>query len=123
MSGVWDWLQGDKGSLLAAGFMGSVVSAAMEWNGVLPSLRKIIVGTLSAYHLAPLAVPMLSWILDGIHVPPDKADGISGFLMGVVGIVVIEIILKAFNLRRDSLTKAGTTSIVIPPLKQEETPP
>lgn len=108
---LFDWFQSEKGSLLVAGLAGSAVSAAMEWTGFLPAVRKIIVGTLAALYLSPLAVPFLSWVLSGLSVPPDNASGVGGFLMGVVGIVVIEIILKAFHLKRDNL--------IIPPNEGE----
>ena len=100
-----DWLSHGKGELLSAGFLGSVVAAAMEWNGVLPALRKIVVGTICALYLSPVALPLLSWALGNLQVPDESAAGLSGFLMGVTGIIVIEIILKAFRLRRDELTK------------------
>lgn len=100
---LWEWWQSGKADLLTAGLAGSAVSAAMEWTGILPAIRKIVIGTLAALYLSPLAVPMLGWILDGLHVPDENTTGLSGFLMGIVGIVVIEIILKAFNLRRDKL--------------------
>jgi len=102
---IFDWFQTDKGSLLVAGLAGSAVSAAMEWTGFLPAIRKIVVGTLSALYLSPLAVPFLTWILGGLSVPPENASGVGGFLMGVVGIVVIEIILKAFKLKRDDINR------------------
>lgn len=104
---IWDWLSQGKGELLTAGFLGSVVSAAMEWTGTLPAIRKIVVGTICAVYLSPLALPLLSWILAGINVPPESAAGMSGFLTGVTGIVIIEIILKAFRLKRDGLDAKG----------------
>lgn len=107
MSAIGDWLQSDKGSLLIAGLAGSAVSAAMEWTGILPAIRKIVIGTLCAMYLSPLAVPLLGWVLGGLQVPTENAAGVSGFLMGVIGIVVIEIILKAFRLKRDSVKAEG----------------
>lgn len=102
---IFEWLAQGKGELLTAGFLGSVVAAAMEWTGVLPGVRKIVVGTICAVYLSPLGLPLLAWILDGINVPAESAAGMSGFLMGVTGIVVIEIILKAFRLKRDDLNQ------------------
>lgn len=99
----WEWLQSGKAELILAGLAGSAVSAAMEWTGVLPAVRKILVGTLCAMYLSPLAVPLLGWVLGGLQVPTENSAGVSGFLMGIVGIVVIEIILKAFKLKRDHL--------------------
>lgn len=110
-----EWWQSDKASLVLAGLAGSAVSAAMEWTGVLPAVRKIVVGTLSAIYLSPLSTPFLGWVLDGISVQPENAPSMSGFLMGVVGIVVIEIILKAFKLRRDNLENGGNSQPITPP--------
>ncbi|QPC87155.1 hypothetical protein GA830_10675 [Mesorhizobium sp. NBSH29] len=100
-----EWLAQGKGELLTAGFLGSVVAAAMEWTGVFPAVRKILVGTISAVYLSPLGLPFLEWVLNGISVPRESAAGMSGFLMGVTGIVVIEIILKAFRIKRDDLNQ------------------
>lgn len=99
---VWQsfssWMQTATGELATAGLAGAAVSAAMEWSGFLPAVRKIIVGTLCALYLSPLAIPLLSLVLGGLNVPPEKTAGMSGFLMGVLGIVVIEILLKVFRL-------------------------
>lgn len=102
---ILDWLSSATGELFKAGLAGSAVAAAMEWTGFLPAIRKIVVGTLCALYLSPLAVPLLEWVLGTIQVPRDQAAGVSGFLMGVLGIIVIEIILKAFRLRRDDLDR------------------
>ena len=102
---ILDWLNSATGELFKAGLAGSAVAAAMEWSGVLPAIRKIFVGTICALYLSPIAVPLLEWVLGTIQVPRDQAAGVSGFLMGVVGIIVIEILLKAFRLRRDDLQR------------------
>ena len=99
---ILDWLSTEKGQLLQAGLAGSAVAAAMEWTGFMPAMRKIVVGTLCALYLSPLAVPILGWALGIANVPIENAAGVSGFLMGVSGIIVIEIILKAFRWRRDN---------------------
>lgn len=99
---IFDWLTGEKGQLLQSGLAGSAVAAAVEWTGIMPSLRKIIVGSLCALYLSPIAVPMLSWALGMGGIPIENAAGVSGFLMGVGGIIVIEIVLKAFRFRRDN---------------------
>ncbi|WP_378952029.1 hypothetical protein [Mesorhizobium sp. ANAO-SY3R2] len=104
---LWEWFSTGKGELLQAGFLGSVVAAVMEWNGVIPALRKIIVGTICALHLSPVALPLLAWALGNLQVPQENAAGLSGFLMGVTGIIVIEIILKAFRLRRDDMRRSS----------------
>lgn len=102
---VWQsisaWLETASGELATAGLAGAAVSAAMEWTGFLPAVRKIVVGTLCAMYLSPLAIPLLSIVLGAIDVPLEKTAGTSGFLMGVLGIVVIEILFKAFRLHRN----------------------
>ena len=98
---VLDWLTGDDGARMISGLAGASVSAALEWKGVMPTTRKIFIGTLSAYYLGPLSSPLLEWALSGIKV--DPGIGVSGFLMGLVGITVVEIVVKAFRLKRDEL--------------------
>lgn len=101
----WDWLTAsEKGELLVAATAGGIVSAAMDWNGILPATQKLVVGAISAYFLSPLAIPFLGWILEGLSVPEDKVLGMSGFIMGVIGIVVIETIKKAAQIKLASLT-------------------
>ncbi len=95
------WLETATGELATAGLAGAAVSAAMEWTGFRSAVRKIVVGTLCAMYLSPLAIPLLSWVLGAIDVPIEKTAGMSGFLMGVLGIVVIEILFKVFRLHRD----------------------
>ena len=48
MAGIIDWVQGESGKLLVAGLAGAAVSAAMEWTGLLPAVRKLIVGSACA---------------------------------------------------------------------------
>lgn len=101
------WLETNSGQIAVAGLAGSAVSAAMEWTGVWPALRKIFVGVISAIYLSPIAVPILAPVLGAINVPKTNADSLSGYLMGVGGIIVMEIFLKAFRLRRDGVLKGG----------------
>lgn len=102
-----DWMTGEKGQLIQAGLAGSAVAAAVEWTGIMPSIRKIIVGSLCALYLAPISVPMFNWALGMGGIPVENAAGMSGFLMGVGGIIVIEIVLKAFRFRRDNFKPGG----------------
>ncbi|WP_188130487.1 hypothetical protein [Neomesorhizobium albiziae] len=43
-------------------------------------------------NLLPVALPLLDWALDSLSVPAENAAGMSRFLVGVTGIIVIEII-------------------------------
>jgi len=115
MAGIIGWVQGESGKLLVAGLAGPAVSAAMEWTGILPAVRKIIVGSCCAMYLSPLAVPMLSWALGGLQVPQENAATLGGFLMGVVGIIIIEIIVKAFRMRLVNPTAPPSPHAPLPP--------
>lgn len=98
----FDWLTqffGSKAELALAGMAGAAVSSAAEWNGFLSAIRRIIIGTLCAMWLSPLGIPLLKLILGGLDVPKDNAAGVSGFLMGVLGIVFIEFILRIFRVK------------------------
>lgn len=99
----WEWLGSEKGELITAATAGGIVSAAMDWTGFIPAARKIVVGAISAYFLSPLAIPFVGWILDGISVPEDKALGMSGFIMGVLGIVVIDTLIRAAQIKLGTL--------------------
>lgn len=103
MHDLWSWLQSAKGELFQAGFAGAMVSAAMEWTGILPAVRKIVVGTLCAMYLSPITAPVFAWAFGGLSIPQENAVGVSGFLMGVVGIIFIEIVLKVFTFKRDTI--------------------
>lgn len=103
----WDWLASTKGELLLAGLAGAVVSAVTEWNGWRLATRKVVVGVICALYLWPLALPLLGWALGALHIPQENAVSLSGFVMGMIGIIVIEIILKAFRLRRDDLGRSS----------------
>ena len=100
---LWDWISGDEGARAIAGFAGASVSAALEWNGLWPATRRVFIGFLAAWYLGPLATPMLSWALGGLSIGENSPATASGFLMGVVGITAIEIVVRAFRLRRDEL--------------------
>lgn len=101
---ILDWLAQGKGELLTAGVVGAAVSAAVEWTGVWNTVRKLIVGAGCAVYLAPMGVSLISWVLDGVNVPTTNAAGMSGFLMGIGGIVVVEIILGAFRLKKQQMS-------------------
>lgn len=92
-----------KGELASAGAAGAAVSAIMEWSGIGAFIRRMVVGTLTAMFLGPLAVPFLEWALSGINVPRENSASMGGFIIGVSGIVIIEIITKAFKLRLRSM--------------------
>jgi hypothetical protein len=102
---IWDWLSSGKGEIALAGIAGSAVSVAMEWNGYLSGFRRLFVGAVAAYFMAPLGVPLFQWSLGHLEVPGEQAAGVGGFIMGIGGVIIIEIILKAFRLRSAELSR------------------
>jgi len=111
----WEWLQSDKGVVMIAGLVGAGVSAAMDWDGPIKAARALFVGGACAYYMHPLAIPLVEWVLSGFRANPENAIGASGFIMGAVGIIIVEIIREAFKLRRDSLK-----TFTPPPANPEE---
>ncbi|AAL49615.1 unknown [Sinorhizobium phage PBC5] len=99
----WDWINSGKGEALLAGFAGSAVSVAMEWNGVPSAVRRLFVGGVTAYYLSPLGVPLFQWALGQLEVGGEQAAGVGGFIIGVGGVIIVEIILKAFRIRSREL--------------------
>lgn len=102
----WDWITSSEGKLALAGVAGSAVSVAMEWTGVLSSLRKLFVGAMAAYFLNPLGMPLFQWALGSLNVPEEQSASVGGFIIGVGGVVIIEIILKAFRIRHAEIGRS-----------------
>lgn len=103
-----DWITqilSSKAEVGLAGFAGGLVATLVDWRGVLFGFRCITVGVLCAMWLTPLGVPLLKFILTTIQVDTDKAQGMSGFLMGVLGIVFIEFILHIFKVKLGKQSK------------------
>lgn len=103
MNSIFDWLSSSRGELLLSGVSGSAVSVAMEWSGLGAGLRRLFVGALTAYFMGPVGVPIFQWALGHIDVAEGQSAGVGGFVMGVTGVIIIEIMLKAFRLRSAEL--------------------
>jgi len=88
-----------KGEMALAGIAGSAVSVVMEWTGVLSGIRRLFVGAVTAYFMAPVGLPLFQWSLSNIEVPSEQAAGVGGFILGIGGVIIVEIILKMFRLR------------------------
>ena len=102
---IIEWFQTAKGELLAAGLAGSSVAAVMEWEGILPAIRRLAVGVTTSFYLGPVGIPLFSWVFGKASIPIEQSTTVSGFIIGVGGVVIIEIILKAFRFRRDNINE------------------
>ncbi len=101
----YEWMTSARGELTLAALAGSAVSAVFEWEGILPGIRRIFVGTVTAYFLGPVSIPLFQWVFGKIDVPPESASSVGGFFVGVVGMIIIEVMLKVMRHKRDELTK------------------
>lgn len=97
---LWDFLSTAKAEIAIAGIAGSAVSVVMEWEGFIPGIRRLFVGAVTAFFLGPVGVPVFSWAFGKIDIPQEHAASVGGFLMGITGVVLVEIILKAAKLKR-----------------------
>ncbi|MBO3760338.1 hypothetical protein [Ciceribacter sp. L1K22] len=102
---MWDWLASAKGEIALAGIAGSAVSVAMEWSGVGSGIRRLFIGGVTAYFLAPIGIPMFQWALGKITVQPEHAASVGGFIIGIGGVIIVEIILKAFRIRSAEIAR------------------
>lgn len=102
---IMEWLLPFKSELATAGLAGSIVTAVMGWDGPLALFRVMTVGTLSAIYLGPLGVPLLELVLGGINVPKENAASVGGFILGIAGVSIIEIITTAFRVKLNQVGK------------------
>lgn len=102
---LMEWLTSNKGELLLSGFAGSAVSVAMEFNGWRSSIRRLFIGGVTAYYLGPITIPLLQWAIGSLPIPVDAANiaTLGGFVCGLCGIIINEIILKALRIRSAEL--------------------
>lgn len=104
---VWEWLQSSKGELAIAGVAGAAVSAITEWEGIWPAARRLVVGAVTAYFLGPAGIPLFGWVFFEVKIPSEHATSVGGFLTGVGGVIIIEIILKALRLKKTTIEVKG----------------
>ncbi|MFN7125302.1 MAG: hypothetical protein ACK4M8_05425 [Allorhizobium sp.] len=100
---ILEWFWSGKGEIALAGIAGSAVSVAMEWTGFWSGMRRLVVGALTAYFMAPIGLPIFRWVLGQIDVPVEQSAGVGGFILGIGGVIIVEIILKAFRIKRAEL--------------------
>lgn len=96
----FDFLGGDKAQLLLAGALGGIVRWMTLRDHWSDGLISMVVGSLSAMYLAPLAVPSLIPVLRNISVAAENVGPLSGFLIGIGGVTVSGFVLDAWRLRR-----------------------
>ena len=94
------WLAGDKGQLAIAGALGGLVrwlTLREHWRDGLVSR---VVGGICAVFLAPLALPAIEPILGKIIADEAARGTLSGFIIGIGGIVVAGFVIDIWKALR-----------------------
>lgn len=102
---IYELVFTDHGRLVISGLFGSAVAAALDYGGIPATIRRLIVGAISAVFLHELAVPVTKLFLGLLGAPEEPSIALSGFLMGVVGVSFIEGLLLASHTFRDKFKK------------------
>lgn len=104
MDTIWAWLQSTRGELLTSGAAGAAVSAIMDRDSSpVQAMRAFFIGTVTAFFLGPVGVPIFELVFGKVGIPVEQSTSVGGFVMGIGGIVVVEIIIKALRIRKESL--------------------
>lgn len=97
------WLVGEKGQLAVAGALGGLV----RWLSLRESRRdgliSVIVGAICALYLGPVAVPVIEQLIGRIVIEPASRAGLSGFIIGLGGIVATGVVLDVWHAWRRRL--------------------
>lgn len=92
------WFLTDRGQNLFAGIAGSVVAVLLEWKTLGSNARRFFCGFAAAHYLGPAGVPFFQWVFNGISIPVESAASFGIFVMGVCGVVVLEVFTKTLKL-------------------------
>jgi hypothetical protein len=100
MSGIPQWAEPWQ---MAAGFLGATVSSLLKWEGPAETVRKLIIGGVSAMFLTPMIGPVIAWALGPLNLPVEGTAGAAGFFAGVTGYVLIETMVKLVKAHLEKL--------------------
>jgi fluoride ion exporter CrcB/FEX len=96
---ILSWLWTEPGRAVLAGAMGGIVrwvTLRQNWRDGLVSL---LVGAICANYLGPLAVPILTPLVDKLS-PGKDAVGLISFAVGIGGISISGMLIDLFRARR-----------------------
>ncbi|WP_156379242.1 hypothetical protein [Rhizobium sp. Root149] len=105
---IFEFLNSEKASLAIAGIAGAAVSAVMEWEGVMPALRRIFVGAVTAWFLGPIGIPLFMWASKVTSLPTEHTLSVGGFLVGIGGMFIVEFIMRVWKIRIRQVGKDDT---------------
>lgn len=99
----WDfssWFGSTVVKFAISGAMGGIVRWMTLREGWRDGMVSVIVGAITSVYVGPAARPILRPIVDLTGVEPEAAASLSGFLIGVGGILVSGFFIDAWRLRR-----------------------
>ena len=97
----FSWLASDKAQLLLSGALGGVVRWLTLRDHWVDGIISIVVGSICALYLAPLATPELVPMFGAINIARDSTNSLSGFLIGIGGITVSGFVMDVWRSRRE----------------------
>lgn len=90
------WLHSDAGSAALAGALGGLVRWITMRESWRAGLGTLLVGSICAIYLGPLAEPMLRPVVGAISAGEDAA-GFSSFVVGLGGIGIAGFVIETLN--------------------------
>ncbi len=99
---VSQWLFSDAGKAAIAGAAGGLVRWVTLRDDWREGLTGLLVGSLCAIYLGPLAEPLLDPVIGKIA-PGDGAAGFASFVIGLGGISIAGFILDIIKARRSKV--------------------
>lgn len=104
---MYMWFLTDRGQSLLAGIAGSLVAVMLEWKTAGANARRFFCGFVAAIYLGPAGVPFFTWVFNGINIPVESAASFGIFIMGVCGVVVLEVFTRTLRLWQGVANKGG----------------
>ncbi len=104
-----EWLIQHVPAIIAGACGGVVRTLSGENRTIRRLLSDVFIGAILAVYLGPFASKMLEPVFGVISLAPDQQERLGGFLMGVGGMVVVEIISSAWKRRKEDLERKDET--------------
>lgn len=100
------WLQSETGRAAVAGALGGVVRWVTLQSRPHDGAASLIVGSISAVYLGPIALTIVDGTVGKIITGQDLS-GLASFLVGIGGMALTGLVIDVFNRRRLDLANGG----------------
>lgn len=107
---IWDTLSGEKAVIALAGFCGALTSglaAGKKWGAI---VIHVVAGTLTAYWLAPIGLPLFVQLSGVVGVSPQEGASVGAFLIGTGGSAVAVYAARVWSIRTQKGVDDGGNS-------------